>query len=149
MILVLDSSVAVKWLVPESDSEIARRVYSHWKRRQVEVLAPSLIFAEVANTLSKKVRRSELRAGHAAKLFGEFMRLGIPAVPVEQLIVEALDFSLRHTHPVYDCLYLALAFRERCALLTADEKLYRKFNVTVNRTVRLLNEWSSTEKPEV
>jgi predicted nucleic acid-binding protein len=37
--------------------------------------------------------------------------------------VEALALACHLDHPVYDCLYLALARREAAVLLTADQKL--------------------------
>jgi predicted nucleic acid-binding protein len=35
----------------------------------------------------------------------------------------AIALAIRLRHPVYDCFYVALAERERCALITADERL--------------------------
>jgi predicted nucleic acid-binding protein len=37
--------------------------------------------------------------------------------------VEALALACHLDHPVYDCLYLALARREAAQLLTADQRL--------------------------
>lgn len=141
MTLVLDSSVAMKWLLPEAGSAIARRVYGEWQGGRFTLVAPSLILAEVANALWKKVRRHELYRQHAARLFGEFLRLGLPVVPADGLVFHALGFSLRYDHPVHDCIYMALAAREQCALLTADESLSRKFSAHEQKMVRLLSEW--------
>jgi predicted nucleic acid-binding protein len=34
-----------------------------------------------------------------------------------------MALAIRLKHPIYDCFYLALAERERCALVTADARL--------------------------
>jgi predicted nucleic acid-binding protein len=39
------------------------------------------------------------------------------------LLPRALDISSATRHGVYDCVYVALAEREGCELLTADQKL--------------------------
>jgi predicted nucleic acid-binding protein len=43
--------------------------------------------------------------------------------PDRHLQVEALALACHLNHPVYDCLYLALARREAAAVLTADKRL--------------------------
>jgi predicted nucleic acid-binding protein len=138
MRLVLDASVAVKWLVAESDSPLA-----DWKQGRVELVAPSLLLAEVANALWKKVIRDELDSGRAACSFSYFRLLNLPLVPVERLVADALDFSFFYNHPVYDCAYLALAVREQCLVLTADEKFFNLVSSPILRTVRLLRDWTS------
>lgn len=45
--------------------------------------------------------------------------------PDRHLQVEALALACHLDHPVYDCLYLALARREAAVLLTADQRLQR------------------------
>jgi predicted nucleic acid-binding protein len=44
-------------------------------------------------------------------------------LPDRHLQVEALALACHLDHPVYDCLYLALARREAALLLTADQRL--------------------------
>jgi predicted nucleic acid-binding protein len=52
--LVVDASVAVKWVIAEGGSDSAERLLDH------PLVAPDLLFAECANILSKKVRRGEV-----------------------------------------------------------------------------------------
>jgi predicted nucleic acid-binding protein len=37
-----------------------------------------------------------------------------------------MDLARRLSHPVYDCVYLALAERERARFVTADQRLLRR-----------------------
>ena len=43
--------------------------------------------------------------------------------PDRQLQAEALALACHLDHPVYDCLYLALARREAATLVSADRRL--------------------------
>ncbi len=43
--------------------------------------------------------------------------------PTEQLAAEALALALDLDHPVYDCVYLALAIARDLPLVTADRRL--------------------------
>ena len=46
----------------------------------------------------------------------------------QTLLPRAIEISVQVRHGVYDCLYVALAEREACNLLTADTKVL--FNLT-------------------
>ena len=66
--LVIDASIAVKWVVPEPDCDRAEALRDH------PLVAPDLLFAECANVLWKKVRRGELskdEADIAAQTLGQ------------------------------------------------------------------------------
>jgi predicted nucleic acid-binding protein len=57
-------------------------------------------------------------------------------VPIEDLLARALTLAITFHHPIYDCFYLALAEREGCALITADEGMVavgRKAKIKVKR----------------
>ncbi len=52
--IVVDSSVAVKWFVIETDSMKARQVLVEFKQGLWRFLAPDLIYAEYGNIIWKK-----------------------------------------------------------------------------------------------
>ena len=114
---VVDASVAVKWVVPESGSDRARLL------AQAKLEAPDLLFVECANILWKKVRLGHLTRREAADCLRLLLAMPVALVASRELLDSALRLSLELDHPVYDCLYLALALQRRFPLVTADEKL--------------------------
>ncbi|MGH7893075.1 MAG: type II toxin-antitoxin system VapC family toxin [Candidatus Binatia bacterium] len=119
MTWVVDASVAVKWVVPESLSEHADRLLGS----EDPLMAPDLLMIEAANALWKKARRAELSAAEAARALDVLTSSGIVVCQAQPLLGRALAMAQRLDHPVYDCVYLALAERERATLVTADERL--------------------------
>lgn len=119
--MVIDASVAIKWLVPEDDHEKALTA-----RRDHDFIAPQLIYAECANIVWKKVRKGELTAQEARESALFIDTYDIKTVAVRDLVPIALDLSLHLDHAAYDCFYLALALLEDCPFLTADVKLRDK-----------------------
>lgn len=120
MALVVDASVAVKFVLRETGTEAAR----HLLAIPDPLIAPDWLLAEAASAMWKKVKRSELLAVHAERnleLLPEFFERLHPS---RSLVTDAFAWSLRLRHPVYDCVYLALALREDCRIVTADEKFY-------------------------
>ena len=116
MPLVVDASVAVKFVVREQSSDEARKLLA----TPDPLIAPDWLLAEVASTLWRKVKRSELLPAHAERRLEDIPRFFQALRPSADLVREAFAWSLRLRHPVYDCLYLALAMREACQLVTAD-----------------------------
>lgn len=116
MTLVVDASVAVKFLVREPGNDEARRLLSI----PDPLIAPDWLLAEAASTFWKKVKRSELLMIHAERHLDDLPRFFETLFPSADLVSEALRLSFRLRHAVYDCLYLALALREDCRLITAD-----------------------------
>ena len=118
MKLVVDASVAVKWLITEEWTEESRRLLA----ASIDRHAPDLILAETTNVLWKKARRGEIDP-HAH--FREAANL--PDVLVlrrsQELFVRASTIALELDHPVYDCIYLACAEAEGVPLVTADRRL--------------------------
>jgi len=52
----------------------------------------------------------------------------LPAIhaALPDLTPRALEIAAKSSASVYDCLYVALAERESCELITADDKLVKK-----------------------
>jgi predicted nucleic acid-binding protein len=113
--LVLDASAAYGFLVSKRWDEAVRNAH--------ELVAPDLIVAEVLNA-RWKVARSEGVAPDVDPTLEFLTRLRImPSLPYAP---DALRLAERLEHPIYDCLYVALAQAEHAKLLTADAHLVRK-----------------------
>ena len=117
MSLIVDASIAVKWVADEPDSDRARAIFL-----ADECCAPDLILAELGNALWKKQRAKLVsfeQAVAALQALPDRMRLFENAA----LAPRALAIATELDHPIYDCFYLALAEREQLPLVTADGKL--------------------------
>ncbi|MFZ0610404.1 MAG: type II toxin-antitoxin system VapC family toxin [Xanthobacteraceae bacterium] len=119
MALVVDASVAVKWVVPEVGSERATAI----RAMDEDLIAPSLVYAEIGNAIWRAVLRGEMTAPEARQQLRAAVAHYRHIVPLQDLADDALALATRLRHPIYDCFYLALADRERCALITADARL--------------------------
>jgi len=118
MTRLIDASVAVKWVVSEPDSERAMALYGGG------FAAPDLILVEIANILWKKVRRREIDALQATLGLSE-LQSTLDVMPTLSLESRALEIGMALDHPVYDCIYLALAEALDTTLVTADTRLLR------------------------
>jgi predicted nucleic acid-binding protein len=117
---VVDASVAAKWLAPEAESAQAEALLDG------ELLAPDLIFPEVANILWKKQSRGEMDAATAHAAMRWLAQVPLHVVESVTLMTDALALSMRLQHPAYDCFYLALARQAGCLLVTADKRLVER-----------------------
>ena len=90
------------------------------------VIAPALLLTEVANVLWKLQRAKALPDGADPQgLLRTAAELVDHLEPDRSLQAEALALAIRLNHPVYDCLYLALARREAATLVSCDQRLLR------------------------
>jgi len=134
--LVVDTSVAVKWYLPEPGSEHAVAL----RQAANELVAPDLLVAEFGNVLWKKVRRGELDDAEAREISDAFVRACPvrlrPSLPYSTL---ALDLALRFERTMYDALFVAVALADEGSYVTADERLVNAFaQCDLGRVVRLL-----------
>ncbi len=132
--LVVDSSVAVKWYIPENGSDRAASLL----RADLRLIAPDLLIPEVGNVLWK--RRRDLPAAEIAAIADALgSACPVSLYPSRALLQGALLVALACERSVYDSLYLALAVSEDCPLVTADERLSNALQDTdLREYVRLL-----------
>jgi len=119
--VVVDASIAVKWMVEEEGTSEALAL-----RDQAKLTAPELVVAECANILWKKCRRGELTQEEASLAARLLQASDIELVPTRALLEPALRWAIQLDHPAYDCMYLALAVQRDCRLVTADDRFVRK-----------------------
>ena len=134
--LVIDASVAVKWVVEEEGTKEALAL------RGRALAAPDLLIAECANILWKKVRRNELSEQEAVFAAGLLARADIELMAMRPYLEAAVRIAVALDHPAYDCIYIALAEAEELRFVTADMSLLRKIGQPtsaryVDRVLRL------------
>ncbi len=136
MTLVIDASVACKWVLAESESEQARKLVESGE----QLIAPAVILVETANVFRRRLRLGEISEAQARHALTNVRAVIYYLEPVETLIDAAFDLSIIMNHPVYDCLYLSLAQQQGCAMVTADRKLAdRAVKIKLGKFVQLLS----------
>ncbi len=141
MRFVVDASVAVKWLVAEEDADVAQELATSGH----DLHAPRLMASEVANALWRKARVGEIERRAAGILLAN-----VPDMPVrwgadETVSADAVRLALALDHPVYDCVYLALAHRIGAVLLTADRRFANALAPTEHgESVVMLADYANT-----
>lgn len=119
---VVDASVVVMTIVDRPQTANARAVI-----RSRDLAAPSLIAAEIANTLLKYVRAGSLSAKDAKLALDTVSRQAIDLYPINDVATnDAFSIGLALSHPVYDCYYLSLSRSLNAPFITADKKLLQK-----------------------
>ncbi|MGH6762632.1 MAG: type II toxin-antitoxin system VapC family toxin [Phyllobacterium sp.] len=118
--LVIDASIAVKWVVEEDGTQAALDLRSRFR-----FIAPELLVAECANILWKKVQRGELLLDEAVMASRLLERAGIEFVSMREMLKQATELAIALAHPAYDCIYLAVARQKNAHFVTADQRLLR------------------------
>ena len=117
MTIVIDASVAVKWVLRENDSDAADALLDH-----DDLMAPVLWLAEAANALWRRARIGEITADEADERMSELRKAPVASLAMEAHLGPALRLATALGHPVYDCVYLALALHHGTHVVTADRR---------------------------
>jgi predicted nucleic acid-binding protein len=116
--LVLDTSVAAAWYLPETFAPEARRWRDRLLAGDVQLLVPSLHYWELANVLRTYVRRAEIEASLAREVYD--LHLDAPLELAEPDRARVLEVALEYEATAYDAVYIALALLHDAPLLTAE-----------------------------
>ena len=119
---VLDASVAVKWVLPESETREALSLREDFRNQVHELIAPDVLLVEVAHALTRAERRGFIGQAESIMKLMDVMTTAPDFYPNGPLLLRAVEISSQARIGVYDCLYLALAEREQCDVVTADQR---------------------------
>lgn len=125
MTYVLDSSIGLKWVLPEAYSDKAIRLRDDYHNGIVALIAPDIFPVETLHGLTKAERQRRIAQGTAYALWQSILA-DCPAVHSHiALLDRAYHIAAVARIGVYDCIYVALAERENCECVTADDKLVK------------------------
>ena len=124
--LILDASVAAKWVLPHDDEPLTEQALVLLKRYsddELRLLVPDLFWAEFGNILWKAVRQGRITAESATAALDGMRARRFPTVSSLSLITGACKIARSFGRSVYDGIYVALAIEMDAELVTADERL--------------------------
>jgi predicted nucleic acid-binding protein len=150
-VVVVDASIALKWILNETDSSTALALLADWNDREIEVYAPSLLVYEVTNALYRRVRKGEIPFDDARRGLTEIIfkvvEFDFPEDP--DFNIRAMELGQQFGLPAaYDSHYLALAESRECELWTADTRLW---NSTREKLIwlRWLSDYPASQDKEI
>ena len=140
-LVVVDASLAVKWLVEEEGSDTAARLARFWDNAGIQLVGPYLLGIEVTNVLHGRVLKGEVSLAEAAHSLENLLTTVVELRETSSLYRRTLELASQlRQGAVYDSHYLALAESLHCDLWTADERFYRAAS-PVTPNIRLLAEF--------
>lgn len=142
--LVVDASVALKWVLEEADSHLAKAL----ALSEEVLLVPDLWLSEACNVLWLQVRRRVLTADGAHEGL-RLLRAQIEPTPTVDLGLQevALDIGIAVNHSTYDTMYLAFAIAMGAEqVIAADGPFVRAMQMHPERSIAgmvlPLQEWA-------
>jgi len=127
MKMVVDSSVAVKWLSDEEEQYIrqADLILEHAAREKLELAAPVFMKYEVGNALRYKKISEDGKLEILRKFYGIPIKFyGISAKQAKT----AFEMARQAGITFYDAVFMELAQRLKAALITANPKHQKDFS---------------------
>lgn len=130
--VVIDASVALRWVLPERDAEPALQLRDRIRASGTPAHVPDLFWTETANVLWRLTLSPERRLdpGEARELLEALRTAPLSTVPVGPLAGRALEIACESGATVYDATYVAVAEVRGASLWTADERLVRTMTGT-------------------
>jgi len=124
--VVVDSGVALKWMIAEPYTAEARALRDHCLRQRTPMVAPMLFGYEIGSVLRRKARDGEITDAAAKLALGDILHI-VTLVPFDPALTErAMDIAaVMRQKAAYDAQYLALAEREGADFWTADEPFFK------------------------
>lgn len=136
---VVDSSVVAKWILPEADSAQAQRLISEVAAKGERLIVLDLAFAEVANSIWKRVHRGLASLDEARLFLDDLIRCPVHVEPAIRLLQAALEIAAKYDRAVYDALFVALSQDLGAPGVTADEPLFNAVHADFPQIILLRN----------
>ncbi len=129
--MVLDASVAVKWFIPENDTDLANDILLAFLADELVLHAPQIIRYEVCSALAKAclgrvsdTKANRMQKKQAIQCVGKFFSLPIQIHDVAASQARgSLEMAVDFHKSYYDMIYVSLARHLDCQWCTADNRV--------------------------
>src|SRR5262245_38742210 len=91
--IVVDASVAAKWILAEEHSDKAQALYGAHTLAGERIVAPPLLNSEITNVLRQQMRREGLSLADATALMRQFVSLAVMPSVSSELHEQALALA--------------------------------------------------------
>jgi len=119
--IILDSSVVVKWFSEEEYTEKALAIRERIRMGEERVVVPDLLLYELANALKYN---PSFDANDVSDALTSIFDMDLEIVtPIPEIINLAVALAFDYNITVYDAFYIALAKDLELTFITADRRL--------------------------
>jgi predicted nucleic acid-binding protein len=126
--IIVDASLAAKWIFWEADSEQA---LDFWSVNAGDLGAPDLIAVEVAAAVVRRANMEKMLADDMKEALAVWGRM-LAGSSLQQFrmstsrVLSSSRLAIDIGHPFKDCIYLILAMELDCELVTCDARFAKK-----------------------
>ena len=124
--IIIDSSVAVKWYLPDEQDDKALKIKSDFANKTILIVVPLLFFYEISNILKTTSKSLRIARQDSIKAYQDLLELSFIIYSSKELFKAGLEKALDLDITSYDASYLGLADYLQIPFYTADEKLVKK-----------------------
>jgi predicted nucleic acid-binding protein len=129
--VVIDSSVLLATILPETYSDTAREKLGEWITGGARISAPLLLQYELAAILRRHVYTGKLTIEQARLHLQSLLAFDIRYFRSKHLTLRAYEIATQFNQPrAYDAHFLAVAEFLDCEFWTADERLVNSMQTT-------------------
>lgn len=133
--VLLDTSVVVKWFVPEPDSIKALALRQAHAEGQLQLFVPDWLLMELSNALRKSGKISTKAIPKSLRSLYDY---GIGVIPFDsETLAASLSLCDEYGLTSYDSYFVALAGTLGIPLVTADGKMISRLSSDENSVIDL------------
>jgi predicted nucleic acid-binding protein len=137
VIIVVDASLAAKWVLHEDDSDRAETLLQRAIQAGDTLAAPPHFRSEVINAIYQRFRSSDptkhISEGEAQTAIAQFLQTPVEIMTPADLYPKLFLLCRDHRLPsVYDAMYLVLADILSAEFWTADRRLFAAVEASLN-----------------
>lgn len=138
--VIVDSCVAVKWVLSESDSVQADALVADAAAQGFRLVLLDIAFPEIANAIWKRFHRKLILVDEARKYLDDLLAINVLVEPIKPLLKPALEIAMRYDRAFYDAAFVGLVQHLALPGVTSDEPLYNAVHADFP-SIKLLRDW--------